>query len=264
MCELLVKAVDASHVDPVIDLRGCYKKGDIVAVVDDGHIWGVLERPPTFVLVKVLGLDKSVVIDRIESWESVLDYEIVGTDPVLDGGRIRVWVTLPGSANEYGLTLAQVESWLNGWNAVIVSNTTNEVRFDITIENIYTSDSFWGVSPASLGIIITEQSYVQATGTHTATVDFSGSSVSEEQIVGRIESRTGVITDITGDVITCEFYRTELRGAFLSALQEVMYKVLVRRRYYFAEADVNTALGLGGVVSLTAAQLAAKVLDKTI
>lgn len=40
MAELLIKAVDATHPDPVKDLRGCYKKGDVVVIKPDGWSWG--------------------------------------------------------------------------------------------------------------------------------------------------------------------------------------------------------------------------------
>ena len=56
MAELLVKAVSAVHADPVKDLRGSYKRGDIVVVMPDGHAWGLQERLPTFVVVRIPGV----------------------------------------------------------------------------------------------------------------------------------------------------------------------------------------------------------------
>jgi len=40
MAELLIKASDNFNPDPVKDLRGCYKKGDVVVVKPDGWKWG--------------------------------------------------------------------------------------------------------------------------------------------------------------------------------------------------------------------------------
>lgn len=57
MAELLVKAIDATHPDPEKDRRGCYKTGDVVVVMPDGHEWGKEEREPLFFVVKVPGLD---------------------------------------------------------------------------------------------------------------------------------------------------------------------------------------------------------------
>lgn len=57
MAEFLIKARNATHADPVKDARGCYKRGDIVVVMPDGHLWGSKEGLPDFVIVKVPGVD---------------------------------------------------------------------------------------------------------------------------------------------------------------------------------------------------------------
>lgn len=57
MAEFLIKAVDATHADPVKDARGCYKRGDIVVVMPDGWTWGSAETLPKFVVVKIPGVD---------------------------------------------------------------------------------------------------------------------------------------------------------------------------------------------------------------
>ena len=40
MVEILIKAVDATHKDPIKDKRGCYKRGDPVVVMPNGWSWG--------------------------------------------------------------------------------------------------------------------------------------------------------------------------------------------------------------------------------
>jgi len=40
MAELLIKSSDTTNPDPVKDLRGCYKKGDVVVIKPDGWKWG--------------------------------------------------------------------------------------------------------------------------------------------------------------------------------------------------------------------------------
>lgn len=56
MCEIIVKAIDATHSDPDKDRRGCYKKGYPVAVYPDGTVWGNEERLPKFVIIKIPGV----------------------------------------------------------------------------------------------------------------------------------------------------------------------------------------------------------------
>ena len=59
MAELLIKADDATNPDQVKDLRGCYKKGDVVVVKPDGWKWGKEElNKKKFYILKVP--DKSV------------------------------------------------------------------------------------------------------------------------------------------------------------------------------------------------------------
>lgn len=82
MAELLIKAVDAIHVDPVKDQRGSYKRGDVVVVMPDGHVWGKEERLPKFFILKVPGLSVAIA-------NRVIEIEKIDTglfDP--DGNRI--------------------------------------------------------------------------------------------------------------------------------------------------------------------------------
>lgn len=40
MCEILIFVRNNTHTDQTEDRRGCYKRGDIVGVFEDGHVWG--------------------------------------------------------------------------------------------------------------------------------------------------------------------------------------------------------------------------------
>ena len=71
MAEFLIKAVDETHSDPVEDQRGCYKRGDIVVVMPDGHEWGKEEGLPKFVVVKIPDL----AVSKARKY----------TDPVING-----------------------------------------------------------------------------------------------------------------------------------------------------------------------------------
>lgn len=60
MAELLIKAQDATHADPDADRAGCYKRGDVVAVMPDGHEWGAREGLPRFVRLRIPGVAKNL------------------------------------------------------------------------------------------------------------------------------------------------------------------------------------------------------------
>ncbi len=62
MCQLLIKAVDSIHPDQVVNLRDCYKRGDVVTIQSDGHKWGIAEKDPAvFLIVKKPGVSVSVM-----------------------------------------------------------------------------------------------------------------------------------------------------------------------------------------------------------
>ena len=69
MAEIIVKAVDATHADPVKDRRGCYKCGYPVAVYPDGTRWGAEERLPKFVTIKIPGvsMDHPTLLKYVQS-----------------------------------------------------------------------------------------------------------------------------------------------------------------------------------------------------
>lgn len=49
MCEILFFAQDNTHPDPEKDRCGCYKRGMVVVVADDGHVWGREESKSTWI-----------------------------------------------------------------------------------------------------------------------------------------------------------------------------------------------------------------------
>ena len=89
MCEILVMLGNQSHPDKALDKAGCYKRGDAVVVMPDGHEWGRAERPPKFVVVKVPGVAVKDALDFVATSpilrrihrlpeEIVLEAEIMG------------------------------------------------------------------------------------------------------------------------------------------------------------------------------------------
>lgn len=65
MCEILIKAIDATHSDSDIDRIGCYKAGMPIIVVDDDFSWGSKECQPLFYVVKIPLINKSKVLKFI-------------------------------------------------------------------------------------------------------------------------------------------------------------------------------------------------------
>lgn len=264
MARFLVLALSAVSADPVKNAEQCFKKGDIVRAEEAGHEWGGKEGLPTFVHVDCSEVTLAQVEQYTGNWQRQIGWEIVGTDPVLDGARVRVFTLLPGAANQYGLTRQQVEAWLNNWGATVVNVDTNEVRFDVTIAALYQSEGFWDANPADHNIIVTETNYDQPTGVHTVEIDAIGSPIAINEITDRVESAGAQIIEITGPVIIAEFYRNVVRSHFQEAVAEQLDRMVRQRRYYISEADVDAVVAAGGQLDVTLAQLQGQVLDKAL
>lgn len=88
MAEILIKAVDAAHADPEKDKQGCYKRGDPVVVMDDGHEWGKEERLPKFVVVKIPGLSVAKAKKYIQPILGIPDAE--GERPMIRRRLFRI------------------------------------------------------------------------------------------------------------------------------------------------------------------------------
>ena len=118
MAEILVKAIDAIHPDPVKDLRGCYKRGDVVDVRPDGFKWGNGEQWPMFAKVKIPGLDPATVKQFMDS--EMGDGFVIAADVVV---RRRKWNILVDNipliikqqlqtSGEITVTLTQIRNYI--------------------------------------------------------------------------------------------------------------------------------------------------------
>jgi hypothetical protein len=112
MAEILIKARDHTHPDPIKDQRGAYKRGMPVVVMPDGHQWGASEGLPAFVVLKLPGIS----VERVQQF-----LEHIAVDETVEGApRARVirrrlwqisWADLPAAArtrlaNTGALTIA--------------------------------------------------------------------------------------------------------------------------------------------------------------
>ena len=128
MAELLVLAkAGYTNPDSAKDRQGCYKKGDIVHVAEDGHTWGLKEAPPDFVIVKIPGPTRAQAEQYRDHWMIDPQFAVVSNDPATDTFTIQISNANPGSANQAGLTQAMVESFLNNWGATVQGFAANQV-----------------------------------------------------------------------------------------------------------------------------------------
>jgi hypothetical protein len=129
MAILLIKAVNATHADPTKDLRGCYKRGDIVGVAPDDWTFGALEvLPPAqggkFVRVQISDVTRQQVINWIRNnWQVEADGG--------DGTRRRVVrITVDSMPNNVRNQLNTTGFYSNTW-ANVRSFVQNKVTLAV-------------------------------------------------------------------------------------------------------------------------------------
>ncbi len=108
MCTIVVfAAADNTHADPIKDQRGCWKRGMIVQVLEDGVCTESPSPNSKFVFVHIAGLSASKVIKYLK--QSDTRRRIYKID----------WTTLPAAVKtalvdnrEVSVTLTQVKKYI--------------------------------------------------------------------------------------------------------------------------------------------------------
>jgi len=260
MCELLISNNKTSvHPDPVVDREGMPKRGDLVAKLPDGHEWGSGERLPNFVILKLPGVKDAVIDFHIRPWYRRINYFIVGSDPVIDGFRIRIETTEYNSNSGEGkITRDMVELYLNKWGASVVSIGDNQVTFDVRILDAIKSQGFWSGVPLNL-LGISEINYEQSTGVHTVRVDYSGllpylNDENRERAIKFVVGRfSNIFTESLG-VFVGDTDRAVVRQEFQDFIKRRAEGIVVYRKFYLSSAVMDVIEANGGIYTATKAQ----------
>ena len=261
MAELLVLAkAGYTNPDPEKDRRGCYKKGDIVHVSDDGHEWGAKETLPSFVVVKVPGVSLAAALAYRDHWQIELAFSVVSADLATDSFVVSLSNTNTNvSTGEAGITRAQVEEYLNGWNLAVDSVSANSVVFSGTIYGALTSSAFWDAPLTN--IVFSEVSYDPQTGVHIIEANYAATNLKPLQVAKRITSLGGTPISNASRVMTFSMTRALARTAFQDDVADKAREIWKRRRWGFTPAQVDNAIASGGVVTITAAQAQSLIKD---
>jgi hypothetical protein len=123
MAEMLIKMVDATNPDPVVDQRGCYKAGMPVVVAEDGHQWGGREGLPSFGVFRFPEMTKAD-LDQFTAPQMVQDgFEEDGVTPKYDTVRPRRYqFDLPSFPAP---TLAKLQST----GEIVVADTDGDITY---------------------------------------------------------------------------------------------------------------------------------------
>jgi hypothetical protein len=254
MAEYLITAADV----------GGFKKGDVASVRASGAFYGTKEQLPNFVKVKCLEHLLKSHSHYGDSWSQIINYEILVHQVPTDGYRIRVFSTLPGIANEGGLTRDAVEQYLNRWNATVFSIAVNEVVFDLSIFNLATSARFWTMSEDIGDFVFTESSYNELTGEHIIDVDFTQSPRNPTAIERRITAKADNVVSNSGSSIRFVIMRDAILQEFKEEVRDLITNRIETRRYFIADGIVDDIISQGGEIIITDTQFQTYIQDKTV
>ena len=268
MCKLLISNNKTYvHPDPVEDRTAIPKRGDLVGKLPDGHEWGSGEGLPNFVILELPGVEDEVIDAHVRPWYCRISYSIVGSDPVIDGFRIRIEATeYNPNSGEGKITRDMVESFLNKWGASVVSIGDNQVTFDVRIYDAIKSQGLWGGVPVGL-LGITEINYEQSTGVHTVRVDYRGlvANLNEEQWeqVTRfvIKRFSNIFTESDG-IFVGDIDRSVVREEFQEDVRQRLEKIIVYRKFQLPSAVMDVIEANGGVFTATREQYLTYVRNK--
>ena len=288
MAEILIKLADYTHPDPEKDRRGVHKRGDIINIKpdgwSDGEHWNQSAYHPSvgkFILVKCPEITVAEAIAYRDSWKDDFAYTIVSQNAAQGLYVVRVFEQNAGAAGQNNLTQAKVESFLTKWGCTGLTFTTNSCEFTFSLWNAVRSDSFWEINLVGTGISFTLVSYSSTIGVgrvsancNTLISDWvvardprTTPEVAELQMKGQIEkritSRGGTLIGTWVDrTVTFEIERSDILTRFRDDVKQKAEQTYMRHRYQVSSADVDAIIAAGGILTLTRAQVLAKLRDK--
>lgn len=112
--------------------NGAYEKGDIICVKESHATWGAKEGPPDFVRVNCADATLAEARHFLNSWEEILDYEVVASNA--QGWRVRLFFdrSLVSASGKVKLTRERVENYLqNNYGISIHSVEDNGIVIDV-------------------------------------------------------------------------------------------------------------------------------------
>jgi hypothetical protein len=289
MAEFIFKVRDYVTSDPDKDRRGVHKKGDFINFKpdgwSDGEHWGQSAYPYAnggkFILVKCpeITFAEAEAFDHRQPWKDDFDYQIIATRPAQGQYDIRIFEKNPGATNQNSISAAKaikVRDYLIDWGCSNMSLGTHDANFTFSLWDAVRSVNFWEVPTISERVTFVLNSYSAVTGigSITATVvqaawgPFENKTQEQieamitRQVTDAIEMRGGTVTAQAYPVFTFEIERSAVLTKFREDVKGKLEETFTRHRFHMSEAEVDTVIAVGGVVTITRTQFLSKLKDK--
>jgi len=228
-------------------------RGDIVEIRGSNETRGGAETN-SFVWVEVIDAVISDYHHLRLGWRRILTFSTVANTSVSDNWRLKI----QANQNSKGLGSIErlhVEQYINSWNGTVFSDAPNEVVFDITILDAFSSNAFWGEAGGMdvSNLVFTETDYNSGTGEHTVEVDYSfysgKSTTAVENTMNKMTNNGVVGHDGVNRIITITFKGSLIKTTFQDDLGKCVDEMVVKFRYKVSNAVVNTIESTGGYMN---------------
>jgi len=234
-----------------------FPKGTIVTARPAGFEWGAKEVPPEFIRVTVNAWTYKQVKPYLSQFIRRLKWSVVSSDAVTDTHRLRITSDMIGSGGIGGYSAAEVQGYLQGWNATNITGSAGEVEFDLNIYDAIVSGNLFDIG----GETYVENNYDQVGGEHTVTVTLPAE-FHINHALNRMIDRGADILSVNGRDVQMLLTRDDVRQEFARELRRTTDKRIAQRRYAITEAAVNQALGNGGIVTVPASTFTNVLIDR--
>ena len=245
MCKILTVAKNNIHLDPVVDRRGCLKKGYPSVIHPDTYSPSRSEHPPSFVVISCPELSETVARNYNNAWDQTVDYNVLDANAITGVYQVEVFGNNTNVSGEGAITQAHVETFLTNWNCVVDGFSTNSVIFTMSLWQALQSKGFWDMTVSNFTFVL--NNYETETGVASVTV--SGLTVNEniDQVTHAkrlIEQKGCIVISEGADYVVFEAERTDIFTEFKSDVQNATRGTWCRKQYYFSEALVDEALAM--------------------
>ena len=271
MATLLVSAKDNNHSDPVVDRRGCYKKGYVVVIKPDIYTPSRSECLPSFVLIRCPEVTEAQANNYMTDWRQTIGYTVNSSNPTAGTYNITVFGANVNTSGEAAITQSQVENFLNRWNASVTGFATNSVTFDFALWQALQSEGFWDRDISAYAFNL--DNYDSVTGRADVTV----SGIPDGHLAAAqnlIVQKGGLVDSSTSTSITFNINRSVVLSEFQTDVKEKTETRWCRKQFYFSTSLVDeitliedtfdgpTRLTSKGQKTMTQAEVLAALNDK--
>jgi hypothetical protein len=278
VAEFLFKRSDYTHSDPEKDWRGVHKKTDIINYKPDGWSshpnWAASSYPKDFIVIKVpeITFAEAEASDHRKPWKDDFDYQVVATRPARGEYDLRIFEKNPGASNQNAITgakVTKVRNYLTAWGCSNFSLTATDANFMFSLWNAVRSASFWEVPLIGTKVSFALNSYSGTTGIGNITATAIAGQWGDQTeiqignlIVGKITERGGMMLSQIYPNFIFTIDRAILLARFRADVKFRTEQIYIRHQYSISQADHDTIIAAGGIVTITKAAFLSKVINK--